>query len=173
MNRLGWTFCLLLGAAVPALASPCSFEPDTSLCGLPLNAGQARFDAVLGPPDGVLQMGRQRTGLLYGQHLLLVFEEDRVVQVHSWERADPDFLSQVGTPRPAPLRLTLGAFSPWSRSRQQVGLALENRPPLAADRHTQTRPMGRSRLHIRYQPVAGTDNPAQYRVDYLQLDIQR
>lgn len=171
MIRRGWMFCLLLGA-LPALANDCSFVPDTSLCGLPLDAGRARFDAVLGPPDGTLQMGPQRTGLLYGQHLLLVFEDNRVIAAHSWEQAEPSFLAQVGTPRATPLRLTLGSFSPWSRSRQQIDLALENRPSVAADRYTQTRVLGRSRLQIRYQALGGSDNPAQYRVRYLLLEIQ-
>lgn len=171
MIQRGWMFCLLLGT-LPALANDCSFVPDTSLCGLPLEAGQARFDAVLGPPDGSLKMGPQRTGLLYGPHLLLVFENDRVIAAHSWEQTEPRFLAEVGAARAKPLRLTLGTFSPWSRSRQQIDLALENRPPVAADRQTQTRALGRSQLHIHYQAPAGSDNPAQYRVSYLQLDIQ-
>lgn len=167
-----WIFCLLLLGPLPALANDCSFVPDSSLCGLPLDAVQARFDAVLGAPDGTLQMGPQRTGLLYGRHLLLVFENDRVVEVHSWEQAEPAFLAQLGSARSPALRLTLGSFNPWSRSRQQIDLALENRPLLAADHHTQTRALGRSHLRIRFQPHEVGSAPAQYRVAYLQLAIR-
>lgn len=169
MLRPGLLFCLLLASA-PGVAGACVFVPDSSLCGLALDAGQTRFDAVLGKPDGTLGMGDGRRGVLYGRHLLIVFEADRAVEVYSWARTEPDFLKQVGEPRALPLRLTLGNLDPWSRSRQQVDLALQNRPSLAADTGTETRALGRSKLTIRYRPGAGgADKPAQYRVDALQL----
>lgn len=171
MRHHGWILCLLF-SALPVQAGACSFVPDGSLCGLPLDAGQARFDALLGAPDGSLKLGPQRRGLFYGRHLLLVFEQDHVVEVHSWERAEPAFLAQLGTDHSPPLRLTLAGFNPWSRSRQQLDLALEGRPLLASDQDTETRALGRSQLHIGFQPHGDARVPAQYRVAYLQLMLQ-
>jgi hypothetical protein len=171
MRLHGWILCLSF-VALPLRAANCDFIPDSSLCGLPLDAGQARFDAVLGAADGNLQMGPQRTGALYGQHLLLVFEKDRVVEVHSWERADAEFLSQVEARKPA-LRLTVNGFDPWSRSRQQLDLMLENRPLLASATESETRALDHSQLRIRFQPGPDRKVPEHYRVSYLQLILQR
>lgn len=150
----------LIALSLPALAQDCAYIPGKSLCGLPLDAGRARFEALLGEPDGELRMGPGRTGLLFGANFLLVFGEDQVEQVYSWSRSNLDFFDQVRNGRQDnPLRLTLGDFNPWSRSRQQVGLALQNQPPVAADEFSEIRVFGDAQFYIEYASVSG--NPRE------------
>lgn len=166
-------FLLLVSSAL-AQAEDCPFVPGKSLCGLPLDAGRARFEALFGEPDGVLQLGPQRTGLLYGQGFLIIFGGDRAQEVHSWARTNLEFFAQVRNGREQhPLRLTLGEFVPWSRSRQQVDLVLQRQPPVAEDEFSEVRVFGADQLKIFYAS-ASTDphklgNRAEYQVERLQL----
>jgi len=154
MRRL--SSLLLVALCLPAAAQDCPYVPGKSLCGLPLDAGRTRFEALLGEPDGELRMGPERTGLLFGNRFLLVMRKDRVEEVHSWSRTNLDFFDQVRNGREDnPLRLTLGDFNPWSRSRQQVGLALQGLQPVAADEFSELRLFGEAQFFIEYGSVSG------------------
>ncbi|PTU73044.1 hypothetical protein [Pseudomonas mangrovi] len=168
---------LLIALSSPALAQDCPYVPGKSLCGLPLDAGRARFEALLGEPDGELRMGPGRTGLLFGHNFLLVMGNDRVEQVHSWSRSNLDFLDQVRNGRQDnPLHLTLGDFNPWSRSRQQVGLALQSQPPVAADEFSELRVFDGAQFYIEYASVSGDPRElgewSRFQVEQIRLTLK-
>lgn len=176
MSRLLILLVALL--PLPALALDCPFVPGKSLCGLPLDAGSARFQAVLGEADGQLRMGGGRTGLLFGGHFLLVFRDDRVERVHSWSQSSTEFLDSVGRDqRQSPVRLVLGDFSPWSRSRQQVGLALQSIPPVSADEFREHRLLPGAELVIDYASASGDPHNlgewTRFQVEQLRLTLER
>jgi hypothetical protein len=168
---------LVLALASPAWAQDCPYVPGRTLCGLPLDASRARFEALLGEPDGELRMGPGRSGLLFGGNFLLVMRNDRVEQVYSWSRSNLDFLDQIRNGREDnPLRLTLGDFNPWSRSRQQVGLALQSQPPVAADEFSELRVFGDAQFYIEYASVSGDPHAlgdwSRFQVEKIRLTLK-
>lgn len=175
MSRYLILLALLLPA--PLWAQNCAYVPGKTLCGLPLDASRARFEALLGEPDGELRLDQGRTGLLFGRHFLLVLENDRVLQVHSWAQSNLGFLDQVGTPGQETVRLTLGDFNPWKRSRQQIGLALQGMPPDAADEFSEIRMFGDAEFFIFYQSVSGDPRElgewTQFQVESIRLTLPR
>jgi len=52
--------------------------------GIPLRSQMKEYVNVLGNPDGTINMGKDRIGLIYGQKLLLIFWKNKLWEIVVW-----------------------------------------------------------------------------------------
>lgn len=167
----------LLHAPISVFAKDCVLVPDLSLCGVPLNAAMNTFVKAIGKPDGSINMGPDRLGLLYGQKLMLIFWHNKIWQVHSWEtNPNIDFWDYVRNKAPyEPFVLKINELNPWGLTRKQLGIKAKNLPVLDEDQFSEIRTAVKTQIAIFYAPTwNASDNPEDwgaYPVNHIRVSF--
>ena len=171
LKKILFTIFLLCVASM-SYAQDCILIPSISLCGVPITATRTQFVKVLGNPDGLINMGPDRVGLLYGQRLILIFWHEKLWQTHAWEtHSNIDFWSYVRNQEVRnSLRLKFKNWSPWGLSRKEIAQNAKTLPVVDEDEYSEIRRADKDTLSVYYKPTAiNMDDPNIYQVDHIKV----
>lgn len=164
-------------APILAIARDCVLIPGASFCAVPLTATQADFVKSIGQPDGSINMGPDRVGLVYGQRLMVIFWRNKLWQVHAWEtNSNMDFWEYIRNKPPYdPLILRFKEFSPWGLTRKEFELKAKNFKSIDGDGLSDIRLINRTLISTYYSPTwdakDNIEDWASYRVHYLKVEF--
>lgn len=146
---------LSLLAAAQGFAADCNYIPKTSVCGVPIDSNIATFEKTLGAPDGTINMGKDRVGLLYGQKTLLVFWRDKLWQIHAWENnSNIDFWSFVRNSEDRiNSRFIIAGWGPWGLSRAECRNYLNQFKTIDGDQFSEVMQLPDATLSVLYEPT--------------------
>jgi len=174
---------LMLFISTLAAAEDCIFIPGKTLCGVSIKSSSEQFINTLGEPDGKINMGPARVGLVYGPKLLLIFSSNKLYEVHSWEtNSNIDFWEYVRNSKSATSkRLIFNNWSPWGMSRKQMELHEKEFPLVDADQFVEHRKAEKANMTIFYSPFYNPQNPpitdlnewALYKVQHISIRFGR
>jgi hypothetical protein len=166
--------CMCLASGT-VKAADCLFVPGKSLCGLSLSATRQQFTAALGAPDGELRMGSHRTGYFYGQRLILIFSNDRLVEADAWEtNPNVDFWYEVsnGVGRDS-MRLVFPSWSPWGITRGDFAKHNKEFPIEDADESVENRTAPSVAMTVFYDYCYRPDRECGNTNDYDTFQVNR
>jgi hypothetical protein len=170
---------LSLFAAARVFAVDCNYIPKSSVCGVPIESNLSSFEKTLGAPDGTINMGKDRVGLLYGQKTLLVFWHNRLWQVHAWEtNSNMDFWSYVRNSEDrVNSRFKIADWSPWGLSRADCGGNLNQYKSIDGDQFGEIKQLPGATLSIFYEPTfkvnVDPNDWQKYTVKHLKIEFSR
>ena len=168
-----------LGVATAVQAKDCLFIPGKSICDVPLDSSQERLVEQLGAPDGVIRLGAERTGLMYGSRLMLIYWKKKLWEIHAWDpQLNLSFWEYVRNQTPAdPMVLTFKNVVPWGKTRAQMDALKVWPQPIAADAYSDIREIGTTQLTVTYSiDIYASTAPErweQYRVNSVKVSLWR
>jgi hypothetical protein len=76
---------VILAVSGVAQAEDYKISTNKEAFGLPLTSTINDYIKRIGTPDGEIRMGKDRTGLLYGQKLLMIFWNNKLWEIQIWQ----------------------------------------------------------------------------------------
>lgn len=130
----------LLTSSAATFSKDCIIVPAVSLCGVPIKAPQAAFEKAFGEPDGRINMGKDRVGLLYGINFVVIYWHGRIWEVQNWTRPETgptDWIGYVGFGRKdRETRVHFPRWNPWEEPSPKDKDARRDMPTVDGDEYS-------------------------------------
>jgi hypothetical protein len=163
--------------SVESLAFDCNFVSGDSLCGVSINDTQSKYVDKLGKPDGIIEMGTGRQGLLYGQRILLIFKDQRLWEIHAWSyNSNYEFWGYVRNKESRyDMRLVIDGESLWENTRKSAQTKLKKFKTVDGDQFSEVRELPNGSIFVLYQPTFEVDtNPNDwntYQTSHIKISL--
>lgn len=179
--RIRHAYILIVLSALPlvAFSKECLVIPAVSVCGIPLKAPQAAFEKELGEPDGRINMGKDRVGLLYGPNFMVIFSRGKLWEIHNWSRPTirdaTNWFNYVGLNRAdRDTQVVFQGWNPWdvSAPTERMRAVLSKMPPVSGDEYSDFRRIKGGSVFILYgEQEIGDRKERADRVRHLEVNF--
>lgn len=162
-----------------SFAFDCNFVAGKSLCGVPLSAAKPKYIDALGEPDGIIEMGKGRQGLVYGQRMLLMFNDQHLWEIHAWTyNSNFEFWGYIRNHETRhEMKLLIGGESLWGKTRKNAQPLLAKFATLAGDQFSEIRETHDGSIFVFYQPTLEVDTAPNdwnsYQTNHVKISMHR
>ena len=109
--------CLLVFKANPIFGYSLNLKGEIAF-GLKLSSTIDSYVKILGDPDGIIEMGKNRMGYIYGQKMVLIFWNNKLWQIEMWGEPPIEaftYIQNINKNKPTNIQLDFGIKTGMTR----------------------------------------------------------